>query len=67
MRLPNYQRSILKYMIPATYIFMLGILILLGYFIYSRVQMEGKLNEAQIRQIGKPVEVNYQQYYHTEK
>lgn len=45
--------------------FLLGILVLAGVFLAHRMKNENKLNDAQVGQIGKPVQVDYNQYYHT--
>lgn len=46
-------------------LFLAGLLVLGTMFTLSRISNDSKITQAQVENIGKPVQVDYNQYYHT--
>jgi len=63
----KFQHKEVKAFLIIWAVFLFVILVCLSAFTISKIINDRKITQAQIEQIGKPFEYNYNQYYHTVK
>lgn len=63
----NIYHKEIKWFLIIWAIFLAGILACLSAFTISRIKNDTKITNAQVENIGKPTQVDYNQYYHTVK